>query len=189
MRALTEIEICCRVCHDVSCCRSPRCLEIIYIVLGPLYVSCEFPWASNCSQTLEIVREEEVEGDGSEAGADYDINEIVMCQIHGSPIQYAGIEPDETGGLGEEMSHDQRLHRRAAGVERGKGAKDDGRVGEGYCVPTTMEHVVYANKPTWGSLHTVVSRGQAVDQLVPGRGTREDDLDEDPDEHHVPECA
>ncbi len=103
-----------------------------------------------------------------------------MFQIHGSPIQHAGVESDETGALGEEMSHDQRLHRCAAGVERGKGALE---------IPTTMEYVVYADKPTWGSLHTVVSRGQAVDQLIPGRGTREDDLDEDPDEHHVPECA
>ena len=78
----------------------------------------------------EVVGKEEVEGADGEAGTSDDVDEVVVREVHGRPVQHACVRPYPAGHLGEEVRDEQRFDGRTARVEGREGTEDDGRVGK-----------------------------------------------------------
>lgn len=102
-----------------------------------------------------------------------------MHEIHRAPIKPESVSPvkhpcvesetTEPQGKREKVGAEQRLDRRVAGVERGKGAEDHRCAGKGEGVAVTAKERVDASEAGRRSLHAVVGRCQALAQLIPCR--------------------
>lgn len=112
-----------------------------------------------------------------------------MREVHRRPIQYPCVSPYVPRRLREKVRYEQRLERSAAGVEGRECTEDDWRVGERGRVSVGVEQRVNACETTRRTFHGVIRWCQPMDQLVPRRGAREEDLGEDADEIHVAECT
>ena len=75
---------------------------------------------------LELVREEEVEKGCGEACAADDVDEVVMGEIHGGPVEDGDVAPDKGGVLREKVGDEEGLHGSAGRVEGGESAKYEG---------------------------------------------------------------
>lgn len=78
----------------------------------------------------EFRGQEKVEAGCSETGASHDIDEVMMCEIHGGPIKYTGIRPGVRCKSREEVGDYECLEGAAAGMERREGPEHHGRVGK-----------------------------------------------------------
>lgn len=165
---------------------APRGLQAVQLVLRAL-AGGEAAGPGEGVRTAQLVGEPEVEARGGEAGATDDVDEVVVREVHRRPVEHGGVRPRVRAQPGEEVRPREGLDGRHARVQRGEGAEDDWRAGEGGLVAAPAEEVVDAHEPAGGAAHGVRRRGEAVDELVPRRRTGERDLDEDADEIHVPE--
>lgn len=165
---------------------TPRCLEAVQLVLRAL-AGGEAAGPGEGVRAAQLVGEPEVEARGGEAGAADDVDEVVVREVHRRPVEHGGVRPRVRAQPGEEVRPREGLDGRHARVQRGEGAEDDGRAGEGGLVAAAAEEVVDAHEPAGGAAHGVRRGGEAVDELVPRRRAGERDLDEDADEVHVPE--
>ena len=52
-----------------------------------------------------------------------------------------------------------------------------------------MEKGINTSEATRGTLHTIICWGQAIYKLIPRCRTWKDDLDDDANEVHIPECT
>lgn len=70
-------------------------------------------------------------------------------------------------------------------MQRGEGAENHGRGGEGRGVEVDAEQLIDGGKTGRRARHRVVCRSKTVHVLVPRRRAREDELDHDTNQVHV----
>ena len=95
---------------------APR-FEIVLLVLGPRSMS---------AVRTQLVGHEEVEEDGGEARAADDVDEVMVCEVHGAPVEDADICPRVSRGAVPKMGDEEGAKGGPAGVEAGEGTKDEG---------------------------------------------------------------
>ncbi|KAI3493211.1 hypothetical protein L1887_42051 [Cichorium endivia] len=145
----------------------------------------------------DLIGEEEVEIERSQARTCHQVDQKVMQQTHGGPAKPEGIEPVEYArveakaadpdGEWEEVGAKEREDGGVARVERRKRAEDDRCTSESEGVAVRVEELVDACEAGRGSAHAVVGGDEALAELVPGRSAGEEDLDDNTCEHHESE--
>lgn len=70
-------------------------------------------------------------GDNGVSGASDEVDDVVVTEVHGSPPDPEDVADDEGDGAGaKDVYEEEGELPRAGGVERGEGAKDEGRSSE-----------------------------------------------------------
>ena len=156
---------------------APR-LEIVLLVLGAA------PMCATTQRT-QLVGHEEVEKGRGETRAADDVDEVMMRQVHGAPVEHADVRPHVPWGAVPKMGDEERAEGRPAGVEAWEGAKHERGVGEGSLVAVAAKEGVDAGEAARGAGDVVGGGGEAVDDFVPGGSAGYKDLDEDSGEVHV----
>ena len=77
---------------------------------------------------FEIVWEEEVEKCNGEACTADDVDEVVVGEVHGGPVEDGDVGPDKGGILWEKVGEEEGLHCCAGRVEGGEGTEYEGGV-------------------------------------------------------------
>ena len=78
--------------------------------------------------TLELVWQKEVEKGCGEACAADDVDEVVVGEVHGGPVEDGDVGPDKGGILWEKVGKKEGLHCCASRVEGGESAEYEGGV-------------------------------------------------------------
>lgn len=92
---------------------------------------------------------EHVEHYSRKARASNNVNEVVVGEVHGSPVQKTSVAPRKGSEVRPEMGDEQGFHGRASGVKAGECAKDDRGVGECGGVTFAAEERIYTGESTW----------------------------------------
>lgn len=121
--------------------------------------------------------------------ASYQVNGVVVGEVHGRPPKPHGVENVHGEELGEDVSHKQRLESSPSGVQRGEGAKDQGRSVEARSVEINASQLVDCLESRGVTRDAVVGGGQSVCVLVPGGRAGEDHLDQNSCDVHVAKSA
>lgn len=134
------------------------------------------------------MRHEEVEKGGGETRAANNVDEIMVGEVHSTPIEHADVRPHVRRGAIPKVSDEEGTEGRPAGVETGEGTKDKRGVGEGGLVAVAAKESVDTGEPARGAGDVVGGGGKTIDDFVPGGSTGNKNLDEDGGEVHVAKC-
>ena len=121
--------------------------------------------------------------------ASYEVDGVVVREVHGRPPQPHGVKHVDGEQLGEDVTHKQGLESGPARVQGREGTENHGRGVESRGVEIDTEERIDGLETGGITGDGVVGGCQSVRVLVPGRRAGEDDLDYDGRHVHVAESA
>ena len=80
------------------------------------------------SGALELIWQKEVEKGGGKACAADDVDEVVVGEVHGGPVEDGDIGPDKSGIPWEKVGKEEGLHGCASRVKGGESTEYEGGV-------------------------------------------------------------
>lgn len=126
---------------------------------------------------------------GSDKTSSYQIDGIMVAQIHGCPPNPAGVRCKEELELGEAVAHEQGLKNSVRSVERGESTKRQRGIGEVGSVQINTKNGINASQSSGRSVHAVGCRNKSVLILIPWRRAGEDELNGDTEDAHPAEST
>ena len=165
-----------RVARKLVHADGPTGLEIVLLVLGPTTLA---------TRRTELVGHKEVKAGGSKTGPANDVDEVVVGEVHGAPVEHADVRPHIQRGSLPKVGDEEGAEGGPAGVEAWEGTKDEGGVGKDGLVAVVAKEGVDAGEAAGGAGYIVGCGGEAIDDFVPGGCAGNEDLDKDSGEAHV----